>query len=80
MCVSCIDLGLNCLTCENESICLSCDLGYYLYDHQCLPNNDGLSTLWIILIIFFSILGAIGLGMGIYCFWKNRSGYGILNG
>lgn len=42
--------------------------------------NDGLSTVWIILIVLLSVLFGIGLAMGIYCIWKNRTGYGILGG
>lgn len=74
----CSDITDGCVTCVSQDICFTCNIGYYLQGSQCLLDNGGLATVYIVLICIAGVIGLAAIVFGVYACWKSRNGYGVM--
>ena len=74
-CISCGTIMTGCLNCSASNNCLVCAEDYDLISGICLQQSNELSTTAIVVISVLSFLVAVGIGVGIYFFWKKRRGF-----
>ena len=78
VCTECSSLSLGCSTCSSQYNCLTCQIGYYLLNGECIVDGGGLPTIYIVLIVIAGLIGLAAIIFGVWACWRSRNGYGVM--
>ena len=77
-CLLCSEVSQGCSTCAGQSECYTCAMGYYLLGGECVPDQGGLATIYIVLISIAGVIGLAAIVFGVVACWRSRTGYGAM--